>query len=297
MSNLAKRWEPHTKPPPKTAPEPETPLKSISEIEADYVRLVQETTDSPIDLGRWLPGFRACCRPLIPGDLVTILAATAVGKTAILQNIAGSMPDVPTLLFELELSGESLFERFVGQKGNFTGWQVEEAYRKGVRMGQAGLGSMFEKLLVCTLPGLSVDSLEVISRQATGKLGQPAKLILVDYIQLMTGQGSSRYERFSDIAEGLRRLAKTLLAAVVVTSQVKRTDGEDPEVSLCDAKESGSIENSSSLVLGAWREPSIEGGPADKMFIRVLKNTRGTSGRLIECRWSPTMRITEQASR
>lgn len=269
------------------------PLKSIAELEAAYVEFIKETQQSRIDLSLWLPSFKACCRPLVPGDLVTVLAGTAVGKTAILQNIAHAMSAIPTVMYELELSGESMFERFVGHKGNMTGWDVEESYRKGVHLGQTGLEALFANLLVCTTPKLSVESVIEMSKKAELKLGRRPQLILLDYIQLVTGKGSNRYERFSDIAEDLRSAANMLRAAIVVTSQVKRGDGESPEVSISDGKESGSIENSSSLVLGAWREPSEEGGVADLMTIKVLKNTRGTAGREIKCKWSPTMRITE----
>lgn len=269
------------------------PLKSIAELEAGYAAFVRESAQSKMDLALWLPAFRINCRPLVCGDLVAILAGTGVGKTAILQNIAHSLAHVPTVMFELELSDEALFERFVSHKGDILGYKVEEAYLKEGSFGKAGLESLFANLLVCTIPKMDLETMESLCKKAELKLGRRPQLILVDYIQLMPGAGKSRYERFSDIAEGLRRMAKTLRAAVVVTSQVKRGDGENPEVSLQDAKESGSIENSSSLVLGAWREIGDDGIVADKMTIKVLKNTRGRSGRAIVCKWSPTMRITQ----
>lgn len=273
------------------------PLKSISELEAGYAAFVKESASSRMDLSLWLSDFKRDCRPLVGGDLVSVLAGTGVGKTAILQNIAHALAHVPTVMFELELSDEALFERFVSHKGNILGHKVEEAYLVNSSFGKEGLDSLFANLLVCTIPKMDLETMEGLCKKAELKLGRRPQLILVDYIQLMPGPGKSRYERFSDIAEGLRRMAKTLKAAVVVTSQVKRGDGENPEVSLSDAKESGSIENSSSLVLGAWRELGEDGQVADKMTIKILKNTRGRSGREIECKWSPTMRITQVESR
>lgn len=270
------------------------PLKSIAELEAKYIEFIKETEKSRCDLSLWLPSLKVCCRPLVPGDLVTILAGTAVGKTAMLQNIAHAMSEIPTVLFELELSDEAMFERIVGHRGNMVGWDVEQSYRKGVYMGAAGLEALFKNLMICTVPKLTVEMVVEMSKKAELKLGRRPQLVLIDYIQLIGGKGSSRYERFSDIAEDLRAAANSLRASIIVTSQVKRSDGEDPEVGLSDGKESGSIENASSLVLGAWREPSEDGGPADLMTIKVLKNTRGTSGREIKCKWSPTMRISEQ---
>jgi len=270
------------------------PLKSIAEMEAAYSDFVKEAAASPMDLSLWLPSFHVCCRPLVPGDLVSILAGTAVGKTAILQNIAHALSHVPTVMFEFELSDESMFERFLGHKANMPGFQVEDAYRKMGTMQGYGLEDLFKNLLVCTLAKVDLDLMETLCRKAELKLGRPPKLILVDYIQLMQGPGKSRYERFSDIAEGLRRVAKSLKAAIVVTSQVQRKPSDaDKAVSLSDAKESGSIENSSSLVLGAWRQYGEKSDCANEMTIKVLKNTRGSAGREIKCDWSPTMRITE----
>ena len=269
------------------------PLKTMAEMEASYQEFIALSSRVALDLSGWLPKFKETVRPLTPGDLVFILAGTGVGKTAILQNIAltSVRQKIPTVLFELELSEEALFERFVGQAGKYRGDQVESFYREGGSMGKAGLEGAFPNLLISTESKVDLASLEKWCRTAELKLGEQPRVILLDYIQLMTGSGSSRYEKFSDLAEGLKRMAKSLKAAVIVTSQVKRsTDSEDPTVSLSDGKESGSIENSSSLVLGAWRLPDNR----DQMVIRVLKNSKGVSGQKIECRWSPTMRIEQQ---
>ncbi len=275
---------------PEAELEPAVPLATVADLEGGYARFVDEVSRSPIDLAAWLPSFRVCCRPLVPGDLVVILAATAVGKTAILQNLAWKLGSVPTAFFELELSGAMLFERLIGMAGGMDGYDVEKAWRRGARVPKEGLAAMFPNLRISDRAGLTVDAVERACRLSDS---QP-KLVLIDYLQLLVGRGSSRYEKFSNIAEDLRRMAKNLGAAVIVISQVRRRgDDESPEVELCDAKESGSIENSASLVLGAWREQTSENGPADRMIIRVLKNSRGTAGRRIACRWEPTLRIAE----
>ena len=266
------------------------PLRTMAEMEREYQDFIRLSAQISLDLGLWLPKLRESVRPLTPGDLVFILAATGVGKTAILQNIAMASvrQKIPTLLFELELGPESLFERFVGQAANLRGDQVDEFYRKGGTMGTTGLDGAFPNLLISTESRVDLATLEKWCRIAELKLGEPPRVILIDYIQLMTGTGSSRYEKFSDLAEGLRRMAKTLKATVVVTSQVRRNhESDDPSVSLSDGKESGSIENSSSLVLGAWRTAEDR----QTMIVRVLKNSKGVSGQKVECKWNPTMRI------
>ena len=87
----------------------------------------------------------------------------------------------------------------------------------------------------------------------------------------MGGGGAKRYDRMSDAAEGLKQLARKANAVVVISSQLGRNK-DRVEVSLNDAKDSGSIENSSQLVIGAWRPET------DKLTMRILKQTKKASG-------------------
>jgi hypothetical protein len=118
---------------------------------------------------------------------------------------------------------------------------------------------------------------EEISR-SSAKLGCPAKIVAIDYVQLADGAGS-RYERVSDACEAARRLAKKHHVVVILVSQVSRKQGDQNEVrevTLHDAKESGSFENSCSLLLGLWKTSRTT------MRCRVLKNSRGLSGNTVE---------------
>jgi replicative DNA helicase len=95
----------------------------------------------------------------------------------------------------------------------------------------------------------------------------------------MKGEGESRYDRASNVAESLKRIAKQTGTIIVAASQRGRPKAEVFEVCLHDAKESGSLENSSGLVLGVWRDPE------DKtlLHVKILKNTKGTGGHCIPC--------------
>jgi len=93
----------------------------------------------------------------------------------------------------------------------------------------------------------------------------------------MNGPGS-RYERMSATCEESKRLAKKWNAIGIIVSQVARPDGDEPEVRLYDAKESGSFENSCGLVLGVWKTSKTD------MVCRVLKNTRGYAGKEVAMR-------------
>ncbi len=265
------------------------PLYSMPELEVKYrAHLAAATTDS-LDLGAWLPSLGCSVRKLVPGELAVLLADTGTGKTAMLQSIAIAASPLPTVFFELELPPELMYERLVAMKHGIPCEDVERAYRDNVPITGA---SEFPNLYICTEAGLSVDSIEEMINHSELRIGSRPKLVLVDYIGLVGARGASRYDRISNIAERLKTIAKLTRTIIVCASQVHRPEDSEPEVGLHDAKDSGSIENSSGFVLGGWRDPSYKA----TMWLKILKNTKGSSGKLIECNFDgPTLRITEKA--
>lgn len=271
------------------------PIKAIWEIERPYCDYIQNLNQYQFNLGNWIPKLGRNVRGLVPGELVTILAATGVGKTALLQNIARHSAPLKTILFELELPEELVYERFISIAKGWTGDETEKAFRQAIE-NKESLGEQGHKKLnhvfVCTETRVSCEQLELWINRAELVIGQRPNLVLLDYIQLVQGKGSSRYERMSNIAEELKIIAKSCRVILIIASQIHRREGEDPEVSLFDAKDSGSIENSSGLVLGVWRDAKDK----KKMKIKVLKNTKGQSGVEIDCEFSgDSMQIKEMS--
>lgn len=266
------------------------PIYTLAELESRYQEHVKSLANTQLDLAKWLPSLRWHARGLVPGELITIIADTGVGKTAIQQNIALAAEPLKTILFELELPATLLFERFIAIKSGLTCQNVERGYVDGDSVGQETLAK-FSHLYICAESRMSAERLEMLINKSELKMGQRPQLVLVDYIGLMEGIGD-RYQRLSNIAESLKVIAKTTHTIIVITSQVRRRDGDDSEIFLHDAKDSGSIENSSGLVLGAWRDKDDPQG----MKIKILKNTKGRAGAIVDCNFNgETMRITEKA--
>jgi hypothetical protein len=271
-----------------------TSIQHIGELEAAYFTHAKRTLEDGIKLGAWLPSLSYHVRDLVAGELVLVLGATGVGKTAVLCNLALALKRVPQILFECELPGELLFERFTATKCDMPSYQVETAYQAtNTCHGMDAMRGLFGQIHVCTESKLSVDRIEKLINQSEAKIGERPRLVLIDYAQLLQGRGSSRYDRFSNIAEDLKIMAKTTRTVVVVASQVGRKSDDAPvEVTLMDAKESGSWENSAGLVLGVWRNPDND----RLMYLRILKNTKGTAGRTVECNYDgERLKITELA--
>jgi replicative DNA helicase len=186
---------------------------------------------------------------------------------------------LPTLFFELELPSELMFERFVQMEKDQTADEVENHYRSN----GAGIWKQFRNLnhiMVCGESGLTTTQIESFIYRSELKGGMKPAVVIVDYIGLIRGETCrSRYEKLSATAEEMKVIAKRTRTIIVLGTQVARPDKSKPslEPKLHDAKDSGSIENSAGLVLGAWRPDH------GTMMIKVLKNTKGKSGMTIEC--------------
>lgn len=252
------------------------PIYTMAEIEPAYKAFAQNLDKQCVDLSRWLPGLGRSIRRLVPGELVTVIADTGVGKTGVLQNIALSQLPIPTLMFQMELPKEMIFERFLAIHSKNSQGAIESAYAGGYDTPRIGdIDRWFHNLLICDRPKLTVETVEDYINKSELKLGERPKLVLVDYIGLMAGPGKSKTERISEIAEGLKIVAKSTGTVVIMACQVTRNkNAATPELSLHDAKDSGSIENSSGLLIGTWRKEK----DYRKMIFRVLKCTKGRTG-------------------
>jgi replicative DNA helicase len=237
-----------------------------------YVNRVTATAETGINFAKWLPSFGPKIRPLLPGDLAVLLSDTGVGKTTILANVAYSQKPHPVLFFELELTPEDMCERFIAHDLQRSGRQIESDVQDGKRHNVDRWGNIY----TCPQSKITIDEMEDIINKSELVIGQRPKLVLIDYIGLISGRDNKRYERMSNIAEGLKVMAKNTGTVVMLSSQIHR-DKERRDISLHDAKDSGSIEASAQLVLGAWR-PAI-----NQINIKLLKCTKSAVGLTIEC--------------
>lgn len=253
-------------------------IKSLYHLQQDYRDLVERIRGGGgFELSKWLPAFKSEIRPIYPGELVSIIGDTGTGKTAILQGIslaARGYGDV--LMFQLELPGTLCFERYAAMLGGCTQQEVFEAYERGEKLA-IGKG---DHVYVCDRPSLSIDEMRAIIASEREK-GQVYDVVMVDYLGLIKGQGS-RYERTSDNAENLKNFAREIDAIVVDLCQIHRK-GDDYvyDIGIHDAKDSGSIESASDVLLGVY--PDEQGG--DKVNIKILKNRKGRSGAVISARF------------
>jgi replicative DNA helicase len=194
---------------------------------------------------------------IAPGQLMFCLARTGVGKTWLLVNIAVNVPQVPTIIFSLEMHGRYIMERLASVHTNTPTKQIEKELRAGNRSRALDETCRdYPMLMVEDDPDITVGDMEAVLEKYAELHEQPARLICIDYLELIRAFTDSQMAKVQGLARELKVFSREHDVAVVVLHQVKRGEanaGHKP-LDLTDGK-FGS-EESADFVLGMYR-PSM----------------------------------------
>jgi replicative DNA helicase len=249
-------------------------------MEEKYRAEIRRNEKEFFDFGKFLPDLRDSIRPMVAGEVMLLLADTGVGKTMILQNLLRAAAPMPSILFEMELPLALVFERFVQMQMNCSSGQVQHEYKTN-DVPTWKFYKTLHHVSVCPESGLSVDQIENIIVRSELKIGRRPLVVAIDYVGLLNKQNSkSRYEALSNAAEQIKVMAKRTGTIILLASQIARPDKKDTlAIGLHDAKDSGALENSAGIVIGAWRPEKT------RLMLKILKNTSGTSGEEFEAKF------------
>jgi replicative DNA helicase len=214
---------------------------------------------------------------LHPSDLVILAARPSMGKTSLACNIAfdvarhyawepqpdGSRKTVSggvVAFFSLEMSAEQLAMRLLAEVSGVSGDRLRKGEIDAVEFGRirdAALEIQEAPLFIDATGGLSIAKLAARARRL--KRMQGLDLIIVDYLQLITGgdgKSDNRVQEVSMITQSLKALAKELAVPIIALSQLSRQveNREDKKPQLSDLRESGSIEQDADMVMFIYRE-------------------------------------------
>ena len=210
-----------------------------------------------IDLDYKLSGLQ-------PSDLVLIAARPSMGKTAFVLNIAQYIAfkkDKSVAIFSLEMSKEQLVNRLFSLESQVdaqalrTGNMKDSDWEKLIE-GAGIIGK--SRLIIDDTPGISISELRSKCRKY--KLEHGLDVIIIDYLQLMTGgvgrSQESRQQEVSEISRSLKGLARELNVPVVTLSQLSRAVESRPDKRpmLSDLRESGAIEQDADVVMFIYRD-------------------------------------------
>ncbi|MDF2484698.1 MAG: dnaC [Herbinix sp.] len=199
---------------------------------------------------------------LQPSDLVLIAARPSMGKTAFVLNIAEYVAlksNVTTAVFSLEMSQDQLVKRMLAMNSKVD----SQSIRTGTLTGE-DWGHLMESARVIGNSNLVIDDTSAISVSELRskcrklKLEKNLGLIIIDYLQLMTGskKAESRQQEISEISRSLKSLAREVNVPVVALSQLSRAVEQRPDKRpmLSDLRESGAIEQDADVVMFIYRD-------------------------------------------
>jgi replicative DNA helicase len=232
-------------------------IDRVTELHENGAEEVTGVRTGFYDLDRMTAGLQA-------GDLIVLAARPSMGKTAFALNIAENVAvqeGLPVAVFSMEMGASQLALRMVGSLG-----RIDQTHLRTGKLGDDEWGRLSEavdrlknaNLFIDETPALNSAELRARARRQArqcGKLG----LIVIDYLQLMSGSSSSDENRATEIGEisrGLKALAKELQCPVIALSQLNRSveSRNDKRPMMSDLRESGAIEQDADVIMFIYRD-------------------------------------------
>ncbi len=232
-----------------------------------------------------------------PSDLILIAARPSMGKTAFVLNIAEHVAfrqGKTVAIFSLEMSKEQLVNRLFSMEakvdsqhlrtGNLSDAEWEKLVESADEIGKS-------RLIIDDTPGISIPELRSKCRKY--KLEHDLEMVIIDYLQLMSGSGrasDSRQQEISDISRSLKALARELQIPVIALSQLSRAVEQRPDhrPMLSDLRESGAIEQDADVVMFIYRDDYYNKDSEKRGIAEIIiaKQRNGPIG-TVELVWLP----------
>ena len=272
-------------------------FQPINQVISEALSMLEKLYEEKTDVTGLTTGFRDLNKKingLQRSDLLLIAARPAMGKTAFALNLvqnAALKGDASVAVFSLEMSKEQLVQRMIASQSTVelkkikTGTLADNDWPR-ITDGMAILSGA--KIHIDDTPGIKISELRSKCRKL--KIEKGLDLVLIDYLQLMEGEGQneSRQQEIAKISRSLKILAKELDCPVVALSQLSRAPEQraDHRPMLSDLRESGSIEQDADIVMFLYRDEYYNPDTEKKNIgeVIVAKNRHGETG-TVELVW------------
>lgn len=225
-------------------------------------------------------------------DLFILAARPSMGKTAMVLNLAHNVAvgaEQPVLIFSLEMGKEQLVDRMLARESGVDAWALRTGNLTDADFEKIGhaMGTLSEaQIYIDDTPGITVSDMRTKARRESHQ--HPLGLIIVDYLQLMSGGSKfgggdgNRVQEISEISRGLKGIARELNVPLIALSQLSRSvESRSPQIpQLSDLRESGSIEQDADVVAFLYREQYYNPETERKNIMDVLikKHRNGPVG-------------------
>ncbi|HBG4863058.1 TPA: replicative DNA helicase [Clostridioides difficile] len=266
-------------------------FKSINLVLMDAYDMIEKLYTNKSDVTGITTGFKDLNKKingLQRTDLILIAARPAMGKTAFSLNLvqnAALKGDASVAVFSLEMSKEQLVQRMLSSQSSVELKKIKTGTLNDndwPRIIDAMAVLSDAKIHIDDTPGIKISELRSKCRKL--KIEKGLDLVLIDYLQLMEGEGNneSRQQEISKISRSLKILAKELNCPVVALSQLSRAPEQRAEhrPMLSDLRESGAIEQDADIVMFLYRDEYYHADSESKNIGEVIiaKNRHGETG-------------------
>ena len=273
------------------------PIKQVVINTLEKIELASKTKGNVTGIATGFVDLDYKMAGLQPSDLILVAARPSMGKTAFVLNIAQYVAfhsNLTAAIFSLEMSKEQLVNRMFSlesrvdaqalRSGNLADSDWEKLIESAGVIGASNL-------IIDDTPGISISELRSKCRKY--KLEHDLKLVIIDYLQLMSGSGrstDSRQQEISDISRSLKALARELNVPVIALSQLSRAVEQRPDhrPMLSDLRESGAIEQDADVVMFIYRDDYYNKDSENKNIAEIIlsKQRNGPIG-TVNLVWLP----------
>jgi replicative DNA helicase len=268
----------------------------INPLLTQVVEKIQELhdRDNPSDITGVPSGFIDLDQKtsgMHPGDLIIVAGRPSMGKTAFALNIAEYVAvetGLPVGVFSMEMGGTQLAQRMLASIGRLNSQSLRTGRMNDDEWSRLSfaLGKLHEApIYIDETGGLSPANLRARARRLARQYGGKLGLLVIDYIQLMSGnkQGENRATEVSEISRAIKALAKELHVPIIALSQLSRKVEErtDKRPMMSDLRESGAIEQDADVILMMYRDEYYNReNPDNKGMAEVIigKQRNGPTG-------------------
>ncbi len=268
-------------------------IEPVSDIVLRVIDRIEEASKNggkPTGLPTGFTDLDRLTNGMQPSDLILFAGRPSMGKTAFVLNLADNFAvrvGVPTVIFEMEMSRDQLINRMLSMESHVDSNKLRTGSLSEMEWDDLVSGSEIiagSNLIIDDTPGISLPELR--SRCRKYKLEYGIKVIIVDYLQLMSGSGrnsESRQQEVSEISRGLKAIARELDVPLIACSQLSRAPEarSDHRPMLADLRESGAIEQDADLVMFIYRDEvynqdSPQKGTAEIILAKQRNGAIGT---------------------
>ncbi|MCH4179440.1 MAG: replicative DNA helicase [Megasphaera sp.] len=265
-----------------------SPVGEVVEETLDKITKLYENKAGLTGLATGFRDLDKITSGLQPSDLILVAARPSMGKTAFTLNIAqnvGVRQHKSVAFFSLEMSKEQLVQRLLCQIAHIDSQKLRTGQinsdEEWTRLTDACDKLYSAPIYIDDTPGISVAEMRSKSRKLKSERG--LDLIVVDYLQLMTGRNSeSRQQEISEISRSLKALARELKVPLIALSQLSRSveSRQDKRPMLSDLRESGALEQDADIVSFLYREDYYDKETENQHITEVIlaKHRNGPVG-------------------